>query len=299
MTLPRRTFVRLAAGAVAAPAISRFAWAAPSRPVRIVVGFAPAAQPTSLRACWPDRCRNGLVRNLSSITVRYRRQYRHRGRRERGARRPYAAHGRSLRRDRRDALRQARLQFPPRHRAGRRCRLSPNVMLVGPSVTAKTVVEFIALAKADPGKLTMASAGVGTASHLAGELFKMMTGAEMVHVAYRGGAGAYVCRSHRRPGGRLLPGAASSLDHIRYGRLRALAVTAPRRQLDLPTIGEFVPGLRPTPGLASAHHGTRPPTSSSGSTLRSTPSWPIPRSRRGSPISAARSSPAQRPTSAS
>ena len=83
---------------------------------------------------------------------------------------------------------------------------SPNVMLVSPSVPATTVGEFIALAKAKPGKLTMASAGVGTASHLAGELFKMTTGVEMVHVAYRGGA-RRLCRSARRPGGRLLPAA--------------------------------------------------------------------------------------------
>ena len=94
-------------------------------------------------------------------------------------------------RDQRDALRQAQFQFHPRHRAGRghhpRSRM---VMVVNPSVPAKTVPEFIAYAKANPGKINMASAGNGTAAHVAGELFKMMAGVDMVHVPYRGAAPA-------------------------------------------------------------------------------------------------------------
>ena len=94
---------------------------------------------------------------------------------------------------------------------------SPNVMLVNPSVPATTVAEFIALAKANPAQLNMASAGVGTASHLAGELFKMMTGVKMVHVAYRGGAGAY---DDLLGGGAdvYFPSLASSMEHIKSGR---------------------------------------------------------------------------------
>jgi tripartite-type tricarboxylate transporter receptor subunit TctC len=120
---------------------------------------------------------------------------------------------------------------------------APNVMVVSPSVPANTVAEFIALAKADPGKLTMASAGVGTATHLAGELFQIMTGTELVHVAYRGGAGVYADLAAGQADV-YFPVLASSLESIKAGELRALAVTAPRRQrpLDVPTVGESVPG---------------------------------------------------------
>ena len=94
-------------------------------------------------------------------------------------------------RDQRDALRQAQLQFHPRHRAGRGHHAAcPYVMVVHPSVPAKTVPEFIAYAKANPGKINMASAGNGTTPHVAGELFKMMAGVDMVHVPYRGAAPA-------------------------------------------------------------------------------------------------------------
>jgi tripartite-type tricarboxylate transporter receptor subunit TctC len=117
------------------------------------------------------------------------------------------------------------------------------VMLVHPSVPATTVPEFIAYAKANPGKLTMASAGSGTAPHLSGELFKMMAGIDMVHVPYRGGGPAIADLL----GGQVhvtfsnLPVA----EHIKAGRLRALAVTTAARSQtlpQLPTIGDFVPG---------------------------------------------------------
>lgn len=122
--------------------------------------------------------------------------------------------------------------------------LVPLVMAVNPSVPAKTVPEFIAYAKSNPGKLSMASPGIGTAGHVAGELFKMMTGTAMVHVPYHGGAPALTDLL----GGRVqvefgpLPDA---IGHIRAGRLRALAVTTAMRSPalpDLPTVGEFVPG---------------------------------------------------------
>jgi tripartite-type tricarboxylate transporter receptor subunit TctC len=121
---------------------------------------------------------------------------------------------------------------------------SPLVMEVNPSVPAKTVPEFIAYAKSNPGKLNMASSGVGGASHISGELFKMMTGISMVYVPYTGGPPALTD---------LLAGqvqvlfdtVASSIEHIRAGKLRALGVTTAMRVEalpDIPTVGEFVPG---------------------------------------------------------
>ena len=99
----------------------------------------------------------------------------------------HAASGRRPQCDQRDALRQAQFRFHPRHRAGRRASSAcPMSWWCNPSVPAKTVPEFIAYAKANPGKINMASAGIGTRAHLAGELFKMMAGVNMVHVPYRG-----------------------------------------------------------------------------------------------------------------
>jgi tripartite-type tricarboxylate transporter receptor subunit TctC len=117
-------------------------------------------------------------------------------------------------------------------------------MEVNPAVPARTVPEFIAYAKANPGKVNMASAGIGGPQHVAGELLKMMTGTDMIHVPYRGST----------PGlADLLGGQvqvmfdvmASSLEHIRAGKLRALAVTSATRSdvlPGIPTVGEFVPG---------------------------------------------------------
>jgi tripartite-type tricarboxylate transporter receptor subunit TctC len=121
----------------------------------------------------------------------------------------------------------------------------PNVMIVNPSVPAKTVSEFIAYARANPGKLSMASAGTGTSSHLSGELFKMMTGIDMVHVPYRGGVPAVTDLL----GGQvqvLFINPAPSLEHIKAGKLSALAVTTATRWEGLPnvpTVADFVPGF--------------------------------------------------------
>ena len=120
----------------------------------------------------------------------------------------------------------------------------PNVMVVNPSVPAKTVPEFIAYAKANPGKINMASAGNGTAAHVAGELFKMMTGVDMVHVPYRGAAPALTDLL----GGQvqvMFDSMPASIEYIRAGKLRALAVTTATRSEalpDIPTVGDFVPG---------------------------------------------------------
>jgi tripartite-type tricarboxylate transporter receptor subunit TctC len=120
----------------------------------------------------------------------------------------------------------------------------PFVMEVNPSVPAKTLPEFIAYAKANPGKVTMASFGVGTISHLAIELLKVMTGVTLLHVPYRGGAPMVVdlLSGQVQAGIDALP---NSLPHIRSGALRALALTGPTRSdvvPEVPTVGETVPG---------------------------------------------------------
>src|ERR1700686_3348747 len=124
--------------------------------------------------------------------------------------------------------------------------LLTNVLVVHPSVPARTVAEFIAYVKANPGKVYFASSGTGASPHMSGELFKTMTGINMIHVPYRGAGPAMTD---------LLPGRVqvmfdnlpSSIEHIRAGRLRALGVTAGKRSdalPDVPTIGETVPGYQ-------------------------------------------------------
>lgn len=132
----------------------------------------------------------------------------------------------------------------------------PNVMEVHPSVPAKTVPEFIAYAKANPGKINLASSGNGTSIHMSGELFKMMTGLNMQHIPYRGSApmltdliaGQVQVTFDNMP---------SSIEHIRAGRLRALAVTTTKRSEalpDVPVVADFVPGYE-----ASAWFGVGAP----------------------------------------
>jgi len=132
----------------------------------------------------------------------------------------------------------------------------PNVMEIHPSVPAKTVPEFVAYAKANPGKINMGSGGNGTSQHVAGELFKMMTGVNLVHVPYRGAGPALVD---------LLAGqvqimfdtVSGSIGHITAGKLRALAVTTTARSEALPhipTVSDFVPGYE-----ASTFHGMGAP----------------------------------------
>jgi tripartite-type tricarboxylate transporter receptor subunit TctC len=124
----------------------------------------------------------------------------------------------------------------------------PNVMEVHPSVSAKTVPEFIAYAKANPGKINMVSGGNGTSVHVSGELFKMMTGISMVHVPYRG-AGPALIDLLAGQGQVMFDNLPSSIEHIRAGKLRALAVTTAARSEALPdvsTVGEFVPGYEAT-----------------------------------------------------
>ena len=192
MKLPRRQFLHLAAGAAALPAVSRIARAQayPTRPVRFIVGFAPGGSIRHHRA--PDR---SMAVGAARPAIRHRepagrrRQYRQRGGREIARRRLYDP-----------IVRRARTRSTPRSttssisissvtsRRSAAISRAPNVMVVHPSVPAKTVPEFIAYAKANPGKVNMASSGVGTSLHLSGELFKLMTGINMLHVPYRGSA---------------------------------------------------------------------------------------------------------------
>ena len=125
---------------------------------------------------------------------------------------------------------------------------TPNVMEVTPSLPVKTVAEFIAYCKANPGKINMASSGSGTSVHLSGELFKSMTGCDMLHVPYKGAGPALVDLM----GGQvhvLFDNLPSSIGHIKNGKLRALAVTSQEREPSLagvPTVGETVPGYEAT-----------------------------------------------------
>jgi tripartite-type tricarboxylate transporter receptor subunit TctC len=137
----------------------------------------------------------------------------------------------------------------------------PLVMVANPSIPAKTVPEFIAYAKANPGKVNMASSGIGATPHVAGELFKMMAGVDMVHVPYRGAGPAFADLI----GGQVqvmfdfIP---SSVEYVRGGKLRALGVTSAARASalpDVPTLGEFVPGYE-----ASGWFGLGAPTGTSG-----------------------------------
>ena len=132
----------------------------------------------------------------------------------------------------------------------------PNVVVVNPSVPVKTIPELIAYAKANPGKLNMASSGNGSTIHMSGELFKMMTGVNFVHVPYRGSAPALTDMI----GGQvqvMFDNIPSCAEHVKSGKLRGLAVTATARSPvlpELPTVAEFVPGYE-----ASAWYGVGAP----------------------------------------
>ena len=247
MKLPRRNFLHLAVGAAALPAVSRLASAQayPSRPVRIVVGLAPAGTndiTARLMGQWlSERLgqqfvienRPGAGTNIATEMV---------------VRAP--ADGYTLllvgAYNAINATLYEKLNFnfirdiAPVASIGR----VPLIMVVNPSVPAKTVPEFIVFAKANPGKISMASAGNGSTPHVAGELFKMMAGIDMVHVPYRGNGPAITDLL----GGQvqvLFAGTLEAIEHIRAGRLRPLAVTDTTRLEalpDIPTVGEFVAG---------------------------------------------------------
>jgi len=247
MKLPRRHFLHLAAGAAALPAVSRVARAQayPTRPVRIVVGLAPGGtndivarlmgQWLSERLGQPFVIDNrpGAASNIATEAV------------ARAAADGYTLLLSSVNNAISATLyERLNFNFIRDITAVAGILRTPNVMVVNPSVPAKSVPEFIAYAKANPGKLNMASPGNGTSLHVVGELFKMMTGVNMVHVPYRGGAPALTDLL----GGQVqvyFTGTVSSIEYIKTGRLRALAVTTATRSEalpDVPTVSEFVPG---------------------------------------------------------
>jgi tripartite-type tricarboxylate transporter receptor subunit TctC len=246
MNLPRRSFLHLAAGAAALPAVSRIAWAQayPARPIRCIVGYAAGGgtdifvrllgQSLSERLGQPFVIENraGATSNIATEVV---------------ARAP--ADGYTLLGTDAAAAINATLYDNLNFNFIRDFAVvgmirGPLVMMVHPSVPAKTVPEFIAYAKANPGKISMASAGTGNPSHMAGELFKVMTNVDMTHVPYRGAGPAVTDLL----GGQVqvyFGSAPAAIEHIRAGKLRVLAVTTatPFEGLPgVPTVANFVPG---------------------------------------------------------
>jgi tripartite-type tricarboxylate transporter receptor subunit TctC len=244
----RRQFLHLAAGAAALPAVSRIAMAQayPSRPVRWIVGF-PAGggadivarligQWLSERLGQPFVIENrpGASSNIAAEAV---------------VRSPpdgYTLLLVTMPANAINATLYDKLNFNFIRDIAPVAGLTrdPLVMLVNPSFPAKTVPKFIAYAKANPGKVNMASSGVGASQHVAGELFRLMTGVQMNHVPYRGAAPALTDLISGQVQV-LFDVTTSSIEHIKAGRLRALAITATTRSEalpDIPTIGEFVPG---------------------------------------------------------
>jgi tripartite-type tricarboxylate transporter receptor subunit TctC len=246
MKLSRLQFLHLATGAAALPALSRMAWAQayPTRPVRLIVGF-PAGGATDITARlmgqWlSERLgqpfiienRPGAGTNIATDSV------------VRAAPDGYtlllAVTPNAINATLYEKLNFNFIPIAPLASIVR----APNVMVVNPLLPAKTVPAFIAYAKANSGKLNMASSGNGTSQHLSGELFKMMTGVNMAHVPYRGGAPALTDLL----GGQvqvMFASMASSIEYIRAGKLRSLAVTTATRSEalpDIPTVADFVPG---------------------------------------------------------
>jgi tripartite-type tricarboxylate transporter receptor subunit TctC len=264
LKLPRRQFLHLAAGAAALPAISRitFAQAYPTRPVRIIVG-APAGGPQDIAARlisqWLSEQlgqqfvienRPGAGTNLGAEAV---------------VRAPadgytmlLCASPNAINATLYDNL---NFNFIRDIAPVASMIRVPLVMEVNLSVPVKTVPEFIAYAKANPGKINMASGGNGSGPHVSGELFRTMTGVDMLHVPYRGDAPALTDllggQVHVMFGA--MPG---SIEHIRAARLRALAVTTAARSEalpDIPTLSEFVPGYE-----ASIWYGIGAPRNTPG-----------------------------------
>jgi tripartite-type tricarboxylate transporter receptor subunit TctC len=245
MNLPRRHFLHLAAGAAALPAFSRTARAQayPTRPIHMIVGFPAGNAPdiiARLAGQWlSERLgqqfvienRPGFGSNLATEAV---------------VRAPPDGYTllMAVSTNAVNATLYANLNFnfirdmaPVASVAN-----SPFVMTVPPSFPAKTVPEFIAYAKANPGKINMASGGNATSPHIFGELFQIMTGVDFVHVPYRSGYMPDLLAGQVQV---VFGPIAQSIELIRTGKLRALAVTTPKRLLalpDVPTVVEFVPG---------------------------------------------------------
>ena len=261
MKLPRRTFLHLAAGAAALPAVSCFAWAQayPTRPVRLIEGFGAGGAPDiiarligqslseQLGQSFVIENRSGASGNIATDAV---------------ARASPDGYTLLLITSTTNAINTTlydKLSFDfirdivPIASIAR----APLVMEVHPSVPAKTVPEFIAYAKANPGKINMASAGTGALTHMAGEMFKMMAGLDLFHVPYRGAQvfPALLAGEAQVYFGPLL----SSIGYVRAGNLRALAVTTTTRSdvlPDVPVLSDTLPDYE-----ASAWFGIGAPKS--------------------------------------
>src|ERR1700722_4553500 len=255
MKFPRRRFFHLAAGAAVLPIASRFARAQayPTRPIRVVVGYPPGGgtdifvrligQPLSdrLGQSLVIENRPGAASNIAPDAVVH-----------------TPADGYTLLGFDAAAAINATLYDKLNFNFLRDIATigvirGPLLLIVHPSVPANSVPEFIAYAKANPGKISMASAGTGNATHMAGELFKVMTRIDMTHIPYRGAGPAVTDLL----GGQVqvyfgsLP---ATIEHIRAGKLRALAVTTSTRfeaLPDMPTGGEFVPGYEASQWFAA------------------------------------------------
>jgi tripartite-type tricarboxylate transporter receptor subunit TctC len=249
MKIPRRTVLRLTAAALALPAVSRAAWAEnyPARPVRIAVGFPPGTSSditARLIAQWlSERLgqqfivenRPGAGTNLAADVVAHASPD--------GYTLLWVTQSNAI-----NATLYQNLNFNFDHDIQPVASILrvPAVMLVTPSLPPKTIPEFIAYAKANPGKINMVSPGIGSANHVFGELFKMMTGVELVHVPYRGSWFADLFSGQVQLTFNPIP---ASLGFVTDGKVRTLGVTSATRQAvlpDVPAVAEFVPGYEAT-----------------------------------------------------
>jgi len=259
MRIPRRQFLHLAAGAALLPAVSRTALAQnyPTRPIRLTIGYTPGGSAdltARLMGQWlSERLGQSFVienrpgggTNIATEAVL------------RAAPDGYSlllvAPANAI-----NATLYEKLNFNFLQEIEPIAGIIrfPNVVVVHPSVPVKTIPELVAYAKANPGKLNMASSGNGSTIHMSGELFKMLTGTNMVHVPYRGGAPALTD---------LIAGQVQVMfdniptcaEHVKSGKLRGLAVTSTTRSdvlPDLPTVADFLPGYE-----ASAWYGLAAP----------------------------------------
>jgi tripartite-type tricarboxylate transporter receptor subunit TctC len=267
MTLSRRHFLHLGAGAATFPALSGVAWAQayPTQPLRLILGYPPGGSAditARLTGQWlSERLgqpliienRPGAATNLATEAV------------VRSAPDGYTlllvAPANAINATLYDKLNFNFLRdIDPVAGIIR----FPNVVVVNPSLPIKSIPELIAYAKANPGKLNMASSGNGSTIHMSGELFKMLTGVNMIHVPYRGGAPALTDliagQVHV-----MFDNIPTSAEHIKAGKLRGLAVTSTVRSEvlpDLPTVADFLPGYE-----ASAWYGLGVPKSTPGEAI--------------------------------
>jgi tripartite-type tricarboxylate transporter receptor subunit TctC len=242
----RRRFLHLAAGAAALPALPRAAAAQawPARPVRIVVGFPAGNAPDIVARLISDALSERLGQQViidnrpgagSNIGT------------EAALKAPPDGYTllMAVGTNATNAALYDNLNFNFSRDIAPvgRIALTANVMVVHPSVPARTILEFVAYAKANPGRIGMASSGVGSASHTSGELFKMMAGIDMLHVPYRTSASPDLLSGHVQVMFSPIP---AVIGYIKSGNLRALGVTSSTRQAalpEVPAIGEFVPGF--------------------------------------------------------